>query len=414
MTETKQPDVIVVGAGLAGLTCALALSGPHMSIPLKTMIVDGGPPLAERDFTKDTRGSAITLGSRSLLEALGVWSDLEAGAQPFNEIIVTNANQPASTAPVLLNFTPADAGVQPSAWMLENGTILKALADRVSACPNIEVRTGEVVADYEFTRPAASVQLHSGETLRAALVVAADGRNSSARQSASIDTVDYRYGQSAITATIGHELPHQGRAEEHFRQNGPLAILPLTGNRFSLVWVETDAEVQRLMSLDNAAFTAALQSELGDHLGDLSLLNPRTSWPLKLQIAKRFASERLCLIGDAAHVIHPIAGLGFNLGLKDIAALAECVAGALRRGLDIGGAATLHDYEAWRRSDTVVVAAMCDGLARLFSNDVTPLSIARKAGLQMVDKLPPLKSFFMESAAGTTGRQPALMSGDRL
>lgn len=168
------------------------------------------------------------------------------------------------------------------------------------------------------------------------------------------------------------------------------------------------------MSLDDKAFSDALQAVAGDHLGELSLINKRTSWPLKLQIAKKFASDRLCLIGDAAHVIHPIAGLGFNLGLKDIAALAECVSVAIRRGQDIGGRSTVGDYESWRRADTAVVAAMCDGLARLFSNDITPLSIARQAGLQMVDKLPPLKSFFMESAAGTTGRQPALMSGSRL
>jgi 2-octaprenyl-6-methoxyphenol hydroxylase len=414
MSQTSQPDVIVAGAGLAGLTCALALSGPHMSIPLKTMVIDAGPTLAERDFSRDTRGSAITLGSRSLFEALDIWPRLQANAQPFNEIIVTNADRPAASAPVLLNFTPEQAGAQPSAWMLENGTILSALAEQVSACENIEVRCGETVAAYDFAPSGASVQLQSGATIKSALVVAADGRNSTARQAAGIDTVNFAYGQSAITATIGHTLPHHGRAEEHFRRNGPLAILPLTGNRFSLVWVETDEEVARLMSLDDKAFSDALQAVAGDHLGELSLLNQRTSWPLKLQIAKKFASDRLCLIGDAAHVIHPIAGLGFNLGLKDIAALAECVSVAVRRGQDIGCRATVSEYESWRRADTAVVAAMCDGLARLFSNDITPLSIARQAGLQMVNKLPPLKSFFMESAAGTTGRQPALMSGSRL
>jgi 2-octaprenyl-6-methoxyphenol hydroxylase len=414
MPQTTQPDVIVVGAGLAGLTCALALSGPHMSIPLKTMIIDPGPALEQRDFSKDTRGSAITLGSRSLFEALGVWPSLQHSAQPFEKIIVTNSDQPAGQAPVLLNFGAQDAGTKPSAWMFENGSILSALTEQVAACPHIDMRFNQTVTTYEFDATAAAVRLQSGEVIRTALVVAADGRNSAARQAAGIDTINLAYGQSAITATVGHELPHHGRAEEHFRSNGPLAILPLTGNRFSLVWVEAHNEAERLMSLDDAGFTDALQAAVGPHLGKLSLLNARTSWPLKLQVARQFAGERLCLVGDSAHVIHPIAGLGFNLGLKDIAALAECVTVAVRRGQDIGGTATLSEYEAWRRADTAVVAAMCDGLARLFSNDITPLAIARRAGLQMVDKLPPLKAFFMDSASGTTGRQPALMCGTRL
>lgn len=407
-------DVIITGAGLAGLTCALALSGPQMSIPLRTLIVDAGPPLDQRNHAADTRGSAITFASRNLLQALGVWPDMATEAQPFNRIIVTDARSSADAAPVLLNFMQDGAQDTPSAWMLENGTLLLALTQAVLQCRDIDVVTNARVREFELGKNMARVETEDGRSFEAKLVVAADGRNSVARSQAGIDVASWAYNQSAITLTISHTQPHHGCAEEHFRKDGPLAILPLTGNRSSLVWVESTAETDRIMALDDGAFLDELKARIGTHLGDITLASERTSWPLGLQIARNFTSTRLALIGDAAHVIHPIAGLGFNLGLKDIAALAECVLLQARRGQDIGGVATLEEYESWRRADTIIVAGMCDALARVFSNDVTPLALARQAGLRLVNTVPPLKRFFLDRAAGTTGRQPSLMTGGRL
>jgi 2-octaprenyl-6-methoxyphenol hydroxylase len=414
MTDRQKYDVIVTGAGLAGLTCALALSGGHLSIPLRTLVIDQGPALGERNYAADTRGTAITFASRNLLEALGIWPMAAAYAQPFQQIIVTDAKTNADRAPVLLDFPRTGSSDTPSAWMLENGTLLEALAKSVEDCRNIDVITGESVQEFSFGPATVSIKTSRGNEHSAALLVAADGRNSTARQAAGIDIVKWPYKQSAITLTINHTKPHEGRAEEHFRTHGPFAVLPLTGNRSSLVWAEDREEADRLMALDEAAFLDELRQRTGDHLGEISLANQRTSWPLGLQIAKSFVAPRLALVGDAAHVIHPIAGLGFNLGLKDIAALAECVQLSARRGQDIGGTATLKEYEDWRRADTMIVAAMCDGLARLFSNDVTPLALARQAGLKLVNAVPPVKRFFLDQAAGTAGRQPTLMTRGHL
>ncbi|MEE4236056.1 MAG: FAD-dependent monooxygenase [Anderseniella sp.] len=414
MTNPATYDVIITGAGLAGLTCALALSGPHLSIPLRTLVVDAGPSLDRRDHSSDTRGSAITFGSRNLLQALGVWQSVAGEAQPFRRIIVTDAGASADAAPVLLNFMPDTASDAPSAWMLENGTLLRALTGAVLDCSNIDVVTGALVTSFEFGNKLARVETADGRSYEAKLAIAADGRNSAARRHAGIEVASWAYNQSAITLTINHAEPHHGCAEEHFRKNGPLAILPLTGNRSSLVWVEATAETDRIMALDDGRFLDELKQRIGNHLGEITLASERTSWPLGLQIAKSFTSTRLALIGDAAHVIHPIAGLGFNLGLKDIAAIAECILLQARRGQDIGGPATLQEYESWRRADTLIVAGMCDALARVFSNDITPLALARQAGLRLVNNLPPVKRFFLDRAAGTAGRQPALMTGGRL
>ncbi len=368
----KQYDVIIAGGGLAGLSCGLALSGDHLSIPLRTLIIDAGPPFEGRDLTRDSRGTAIVESSRRMFEVLGIWDSIAKCAQPFEDIVVTDGKRGSATSPVLLHFVPQSRDGSAKAWMFENPVLLRALVEAVQKCGNIDILTGANVTSIVTDASGITVLANDTQSIRCSLVVAADGRNSVLRKAAGIEVVGWEYGQSAIATTIEHELPHNGRAEEHFRAAGPLAILPLSGNRSSIVWTERSEEIQRLVKLPTEDLVAEFLKRTGDHLGEIRFAAPVASWPLGLQVARSFAAERLALIGDAAHVIHPIAGLGFNLALRDVAALAECAIRQVELGMDPGNRAGLEGYETWRRSDTVLVAAACDGLNRLFSNDEEP------------------------------------------
>jgi 2-octaprenyl-6-methoxyphenol hydroxylase len=411
--NSQQPyDVIIIGGGLAGLTCGLALSGDYLSIPLKTLIVDAGPELRSRNVSADPRGSAITKSSRTMLQTLGVWEAVADQAQAFENIIVTDGNNAADTRPALLSFLEAGETGAASAWMVENATLLRALIAKVQQTDQITFMGNTSVETFDFNASPARVTTIDGRTFTAPLVVAADGRNSKTRHVAGIDTVRWDYDQSGIAMTVEHELPHHGRAEEHFRKAGPFAILPLTGNRSSIVWTEQTKVAEQLMQLPEHEFLDQFKLRFGTHLGEVKLATGYAAWPLSVQIAKTFIGQRLALIGDAAHVIHPIAGLGFNLGLRDIAALSDCLGDHVRRGLDPGGQSCLKAYEAWRRADTIMVAAACDGLNRLFSNAALSVATLRQAGLKLVDRLPPLKAFFMDQAAGMAGRQPRLLRGE--
>jgi 2-octaprenyl-6-methoxyphenol hydroxylase len=405
-------DVAIIGGGLNGLTAALALGGPAVRTPLSVVLIDAGDPGGRADAAFDGRASAVTLASRRMFEALELWRRLEPHAQAMREIIVTDAPLGARSRPALLHFGEATADNQPAAWMIENRHLLGALHEAVSAAPEITLRPRTKVEGFEFGGAAAELQLDNGDRLRARLVVAADGRGSPAREAAGIETVGWSYGQSGIVTTVEHEHDHGGRAEEHFLPAGPFAILPLTGRRSSLVWTEETQDAKRIVALDEAEFAQELQRRFGDHLGRVTPLGPRHAYPLSLHIAKAFVAPRLALVGDAAHVVHPIAGLGLNLGFRDIAALAETTADAVRLGLDHGGLAALERYQAWRRLDTVLVAAMTDGLNRLFSTDNFGLRLVRDLGLGIVDRVEPLKEFFVQEAAGLHRQSPKLLTGE--
>ncbi len=405
-------DILIAGAALNGLAAAVALAGPNALRPLDILVLDQADP---RKFVRDSfdgRASAITASSRRMLEALGVWDEIAAHAEPMREIIVTDARPGAIARPALLHFGEEDHGGEVSAYMVENRHLYGALLDAALASPHIRLKGDTRIGSFSFGPGLVRVTSGAGDEAKASLLIAADGRASPARKAAGIETYGWSYDQSGIVTTVAHERPHSGRAEEHFLPSGPFAILPLPGNRSSLVWTEPSDDARRIVALDDQSFLAELSRRFGGHLGELTVAGPRHAYPLSMQVARSFTAERLALIGDAAHVIHPIAGLGFNLGLRDVAALAESISDAVKLGLDPGSAGVLEAYARWRRFDTVMTAVATDGLTRLFSNDNPGLRAIRGLGLRAAGSLGALKGFFMREAAGETGHLPKLLQGE--
>jgi 2-octaprenyl-6-methoxyphenol hydroxylase len=349
-----------------------------------------------------------------MFEALGVWSEIAPHAQAMQEIVVTDARPGAVARPILLHFGEEEMRSHPSAHMVENRHLYGALLAAATASPQISLVTGHAATQFRFGPGLAEVTLDDGQVLTVSLIVAADGRNSAARTAAHIDLVGWNYDQIGIVATVEHDLPHGGRAEEHFTPSGPFAILPLPGNRSSLVWTETKADAERILGFDDAEFLGELRRRFGERLGEVRLLGGRHSYLLAMFIARELTGPRLALIGDAAHVVHPIAGLGFNLGLRDVAALAESVHDAFALGLDPGSDSVLDRYSMWRRFDTVMTTMAMDGLNRLFANDNAALRLLRDAGLMAAGSSSKLKSMFVKEAAGQTGNLPKLMRGEPL
>ncbi|QIG48186.1 2-octaprenyl-6-methoxyphenyl hydroxylase [Nordella sp. HKS 07] len=405
-------DILIAGAALNGLAAAVALAGPKALRPLDILILDQADPTKYARDTFDGRASAITASSRRMLDALGVWEAILPHAQPMRDIIITDSKLGATARPALLHFGEEDHGGEPSAHMVENRHLYGALLDAALASPTVRFRTDTRIASYSFGPGFVSIGTEAGDIAKASLLIAADGRASPARKAAGIATSGWSYDQTGIVTTVAHERPHNGRAEEHFLPSGPFAILPLPNNRSSLVWTERSDDARRIIALDDQAFLAELSRRFGGHLGEIEVVGPRHAYPLSMQIAQSFTAERLALIGDAAHVVHPIAGLGFNLGLRDVAALAESIAEAVKLGLDPGSASVLETYARWRRFDTVITAMATDGLTRLFSNDNPALRALRGVGLRAAGSVGALKGFFMREAAGETGHVPKLLRGE--
>lgn len=405
--------IVIAGGGIAGLSLALALKralGTGFSI----VVADPALGAAARP---DNRAYAVAAAAQAMLQTLDIWDAIVATAQPMTEMIVSDSRSGDVVRPVFLTF---DGEVEPGqafAHMVESAALVAALTQ---ACREAGVvLRAEGVASFETSATAVTITLSAGENLSARLLVAADGARSRLREQAGIGWVGWDYGQSGLVATIGHERPHGGRAVEHFLPSGPFAILPLTdggrlGHRSSIVWSEAAENLPALLSLDAIDMLAEIERRFGLELGDIVLESPVSAHPLGFGVARRFVGERLALLGDAAHLIHPIAGQGLNLGLRDVAALAETIVDAARLGLDPGTADVLEGYERARRFDTVAMGAVTDGLNRLFSNDVTPVRLVRDLGLGLVDRLPGLKRFFIREAAGVSGAPPRLMKGEAL
>lgn len=405
--------IVIAGGGIAGLSLALALK-QALGGAFAVIVAD---PAFTRQARADTRAYAVAAAAQSMLVSLGIWDKIANGAQAMTEMVVSDSRSGDVVRPVFLTFDGEVEPGQPFAYMVGSGALIEALT---AACREAGVALrGEGVTRFESGEGGVSVVLAGGEVLRARLLVAADGARSKLREQAGIGWVGWDYGQSGLVATIGHERAHGGRAVEHFLPSGPFAILPLSdggrlGHRSSMVWTERNANVPALLSLDEEGMLAEIERRFGLELGEIALESPVTAHPLGFGVARRFVAERLALLGDAAHLIHPIAGQGLNLGLKDVAALAEVIVDAARLGLDPGAADVLEGYERARRFDTVAMGAVTDGLNRLFSNDATPLRLARDLGLGLVDRLPGLKRFFIREAAGVAGAPPRLLRGEAL
>jgi 2-octaprenyl-6-methoxyphenol hydroxylase len=371
-------DVAIVGAGLNGLIAALALAGPQCRQPLQVALIDKTDPQIFTSNSLDSRASAITQATQCMFDVLGLWPHVKTHAQAMTNIIVTDGKQ-GDTRPSLLSFI-TEAGEKPAAAMVENIHLFAAALKCVEQAPHIQCFYGQAPQAINFGPGLARVSFANGAEIKANLIIGADGRNSLCREAAQIDFKGWNYGQSAITLTVQHEIAHNGVAEEHFTPHGVFAILPLTHHRSSLVWTEEHNEAQRLAGLPDAEFLAELGLRFGAQRGAVSIIGARHVHPLSLKLATNMTGERLALIGDAAHVVHPLAGLGLNLGFKDAAALAECVADCFAFGGDVGGAAALERYETWRRFDTVSTAYLIDGLNSLFANDIMALKRVRDLG----------------------------------
>ncbi|MFH0299962.1 ubiquinone biosynthesis hydroxylase [Bradyrhizobium sp. 31Argb] len=405
---SAQRGIVICGGAFAGLALALALrQGLGTEIP----IIVADPALGQRP-SRDPRATAIVAACRRLFEAIGIWAEIADTTQPILDMVVTDSRLDDATRPAFLTFAGDVEPGEPFAHMVENRHLIDALVARTEAA-GIDLRA-TAVSTYEANTDLVNVTLADGSVIEASLLVAADGARSKLRERAGIVTHGWDYDQSGIVVTVGHERDHQGRAEEHFLPAGPFAILPLKGKRSSLVWTENRKEASRVVGLSDAEFHDELERRFGLQLGEVKALDKPRAFPLGYFVARSFIAERLALVGDAAHLIHPIAGQGLNMGLKDVAALAEVVVDAARLGIDLGQADVLERYQRWRRFDTMAMGVATNSLNFLFSNESTLLRTVRDVGLGVVDRLPPLKSLFIRQAAGLSGEVPRLLKGEAL
>ena len=407
-SRVQRMEVVIGGAGFAGLALAIALR-QGLGDSFAVAVID---PALARSQSNDPRASAIAAAARRLFEAIEVWDAVAEDAQPILDMVVTNSKLDDAVRPTFLTFAGEVEEGEPFAHMVENRHLVDALVIRAKEL-SVALHAG-AVASFETDSNSIKVSLSDGYAISGRLLVGADGANSIIRERAGISTHGWNYDQSAIVTTVAHEREHNGRAEEHFLPAGPFAILPLTGKRCSIVWTEEAREAKRIVALPDAEFHVELEKRFGLQLGELKVIGPRRAFPLGLFTARKFIDERLALVGDAAHNIHPIAGQGLNMGLRDVAALAEAVADAARLGLDPGGPDVLERYQRWRRFDTMMMGVATDGLNRLFSNRSDALRLARDIGLGLVERMPALKRMFIREAAGFTGDVPKLLRGEAL
>ena len=402
-------DILIAGGGLNGPTLALALA----QAGLRVIVVDPRPANARAGDNFDGRAYALAVSSQRLLKALGLWAGLAGNSQPIGQVKASQGRPGEGALPFFLHFDSAEIEEGPVGFMLEDRflyrALLAAMRDRVQNLPGLSV------VDQQATSGGIQATLSDGRSLRARLLVGADGRGSGVAARAGIRRQGWDYGQTALVAAIAHHHPHHGIAQQYFMETGPLAILPLPGNRSSVVWSETHDNARAIAALPDDAFLDVLRPRFGDYLGNISLAGARFTYPLSLSLADRYVADRVALVGDAAHGVHPIAGQGLNLGLRDVAALAEVLVDAARRGEDIGSDLVLERYQGWRRFDATSLALGMDGVNRLFGSSNPVLSAARGIGMGLVSAIPALRRGFIRQAAGlSVDPMPRLLLGQAL
>ncbi|SPJ26673.1 2-octaprenyl-6-methoxyphenol hydroxylase [Falsiruegeria mediterranea M17] len=400
-------DIVIVGGGLNGPALALALTATGHSVT----VIDALPVKTRKNAAFDGRSYALALASQRLLQAIGVWEAVEDHAQPMLEIKVTDGHAGAGPSPFFMHFDHAELEEGPMGYMVEDRHLRRAFMDVMAADPMITQINGKSVVAQEVSQAGVSVTLDDGTEVTGKLLVGSDGRKSGTATRAGIKRTGWDYGQTALVCAIEHELPHHGVAHQFFMPPGPLAILPLTGNRSSIVWSERTEMAHRINAMEPEDYMQVLRPRFGNFLGQIKLAGNRFTYPLNLTVANSFVGDRLALVGDAAHGMHPIAGQGLNAGLRDVAALAEVLTLAGRRGEDLASQLVLERYQQWRRFDTATLALATDTFNRLFSNDNPLLRLGRDIGMGIIGSLPGLRRGFVREAAGLTGDLPKLMQG---
>jgi 2-octaprenyl-6-methoxyphenol hydroxylase len=402
-------DIAIVGGSLVGLSLGRALAlalGPEVRVT----ILERRPIEATPDA--DPRAYAISAGSRRLLGALGAWAKLEAHAQVVHAIDITDSALEHAIRPVLLSYDNTLGAGEPASWIVEGTHLRATLTALACGTPGLEVCAPAEMRATHIGEAGAEIVLDGGECIRCGLLIACDGGRSPVREAAGIKVVRWSQPQVGIVTTVELERPHEARAVQHFLPGGPFAILPLRGNRACITWTEDKERGHTILGLGDEAFLAEVQRRFGHKLGSLALVGPRAAWPLEFHLARALTGRRLALAGDAARSVHPLAGQGLNLGLRDVAALTQCVAEAMRLGLDPGDWTALERYQRWRRFDSVQSAAAFEALNQLFSNDVGLVRAARDVGLGLVDRSALLKQALVREAAGLSGEVPRLLRGE--
>ncbi|MGB5836194.1 MAG: UbiH/UbiF/VisC/COQ6 family ubiquinone biosynthesis hydroxylase [Albidovulum sp.] len=400
-------DIIITGGGLNGPALALALAQAGLTVT----VIDVQPARARAEANFDGRAYALAIASKRLLSAIGVWDSVAAHTQPMEHIKTSDGRAGEGASPFVLQFDAGEIEEGPMGFMVEDRHLYAAFLAAMTAQPGLTHLPDTTVVAQAADATGITATLSDGRELRARMLAGCDGRRSGTATRAGISRTGWGYGQTALVCAVAHEHPHNGTAHQFFMPSGPLAILPLQGNRSSIVWSETEAAAATIAALNDDDFLEILRPRFGDFLGKIELAGGRFTYPLSLTLADSYVGPRLALVGDAAHGVHPIAGQGLNLGFRDVGALAEVLVLAHRRGEDIGALDVLERYQSWRRFDATTLALGMDGVNRLFSNDNPVLRGVRDLGMGLVGKLPGLRRGFIRQAAGIAGPQPKLMTG---